>query len=246
FVHTPTDDHAVAVPVPSRGRRKIAKPDWSTRGNSSSRGWRSSQAWEGLQNMTCVRSHRPLTFMLAAGAAAGVLGLLGAPHAVAAEATADLSITKVGPTPAPDGRFSYQITIKNNGPDPSSGWSVRDMMGGHAFPGAPNDLRSSDPRCAVVDGPMHGGVPQRYLECKGGPLAAGSSTVIEVTSFDARVNYASVTGNEPDSNRDNNSATSVPIGDSPLVDPAVGAGAAAAVLAAGTTISLIRRHKMRA
>lgn len=194
--------------------------------------------------MTCVRSHRPLTFVLAAGAAAGVLGLLGAPHAVAAEATADLSITKVGPAPAPDGRFNYQIAVKNNGPDTSSGWTVRDIMGGHAFPGAPNDIRSSDPRCAVVDGPLHAGIPQRYLECKGGPLAAGSSTVIEVTSADARVNYATVTGNEPDSNPDNNGATSVPIGDSPLVDPAVGAAAAAAVLTAGATVSFIRRRKM--
>ncbi|MFJ8792180.1 hypothetical protein [Streptomyces sp. NPDC102462] len=85
--------------------------------------------------MTCVRSHRPLTFVLAAGAAAGVLGLLGAPHAVAAEATADLSITKVGPAPAPDGRYNYQIAVKNNGPDTSSGWTVRDIMGATPSPG---------------------------------------------------------------------------------------------------------------
>ncbi|MEU1298723.1 MULTISPECIES: DUF11 domain-containing protein [Streptomyces] len=196
--------------------------------------------------MMKIRSGRLLAFALTAGAAGGALGLLGAPHAVAAEANADLSITKVGPTQTPDGRFAYQITVTNNGPDASSGWSVLDVMNGVFQIDAPGDIRSSDPRCAVIATGYHGGVAQKALECKGGPLAVGSSTVIEVTAADGKLNAAAVTGNEPDSNPGNNRATSVPVGDIPLVDPLVGAGAAAAVLAAGGTVSLIRRRSTSA
>ncbi|MFF0228355.1 DUF11 domain-containing protein [Streptomyces sp. NPDC004629] len=192
--------------------------------------------------MTKVRSGRLLAFALTASAAGGVLGLLGAPHAVAAEASADLSITKVGPTRTPDGRFGYQITVTNNGPDASSGWTVLDPMQSPADLSAPGDIRSSDPRCARVVIGHHGNVDFYALQCKGGPLAAGSSTVIEVTAAGGGPNRASVSGNEPDSNPANNAAASVPVEDIPLVDPVVGAGAAVAFLAAGGTVSLIRRR----
>ncbi|MEU6611730.1 DUF11 domain-containing protein [Streptomyces shenzhenensis] len=196
--------------------------------------------------MTRIRSGRLVAFVLAAGTAGGVLGLLGASHAVAAETGADLSITKVGPTPTADGRFSYQITVKNNGPDPSSGWIVFDPMVGPVFLDAPGDIRSSDPRCQVVASSYHGNLPQKTLRCDGGPLAAGSSTVIEVTAGDNRVNHASVDGNEPDSNPDNDRATSVPVESGPLIDPVVGAGAAAVALATGGAVRLVRRSRMSA
>ncbi|MFF0226215.1 DUF11 domain-containing protein [Streptomyces sp. NPDC004629] len=197
--------------------------------------------WEEVQDMMMVRSGRQLGFMLAAGAAGGVLGLLGAPYAVAAESGADLSLAKVGPTPTADGRLSYQITVTNNGPDASSGWTVTDPMGSSAWPGGPGDLRSSDPRCEVITFGYHAGLPLQMLECKGGPLAAGSSTVIDVTAANGSANYAWVKGNEPDSDSANNEARSVPIESSPLVDPVVGAGAAAVVLAAGGVVRLVRR-----
>lgn len=186
---------------------------------------------------------RLLATALSAGGAWCALGLLAAPQAAAADPTTDLSVVKTTPTPTPDGRFSYQIVITNNGPDPSSGWTATDPMEGVAQVNAPADIRSSDPRCAVVPAGSHGGLTQYVLRCQGGPLAAGASTIIEVSSADGGLNEVFVSGNEADSNDTNNRATSTtPIDSVPLINSTVAASAAATALASSAAIPLIRRR----
>ncbi|MEV7004393.1 hypothetical protein AB0N62_43295 [Streptomyces sp. NPDC093982] len=192
-------------------------------------------------------NNRRLRFVataLSVGGACGALGLLTAPQAAAADPTADLAVIKTTPVPTADGRFSYLIVISNNGPDPSSGWTATDPMEGVAQVNAPPDIRSSDPRCAVVPTGTHGGLTQYALRCQGGSLAVGASTTIEVSSADGTRNQVFISGNEADSNVANNQAASTtPIDSIPMINSAIAASAAATALAAGGAINLIRRRQ---
>ena len=80
----------------------------------------------------------------------------------------DLSIVKTGPTSvAPGGTITWQITVTNNGPADSSGFTVSD-----AVPAAVTGVASSTPGC-IVSG--------HNLVCSEGVLPVGGSFVITLT-----------------------------------------------------------------
>ncbi|WP_129312273.1 DUF11 domain-containing protein [Streptomyces sp. L2] len=188
-------------------------------------------------------SHLLRIALMIGGTAGGVLGLLQAPEAAAADVNADLSLTKAGPFTS-DGQSHWTITVKNNGPDASAGWTVRDPMNGVADTQAPGNLNSTDPRCKIEATLSHGGQYQKALTCTGGPLAAGASTTIDVTGdpFSGTLNWAIVAGNDPDGNTSNNSAYAVPVEAVPVVNSGVAMGAASFALTVVAAASLIRRR----
>ncbi|MDX3763654.1 hypothetical protein [Streptomyces sp. AK02-04a] len=124
-------------------------------------------------------SNRLLAIALTAG---GALTLLGAPQAAAAS-SADLSVTKTGPTSvAPGEPIDYEVTITNHGPDASSGWTFEELLG-RPLEGPPL-IQSSDPRCKSVSRPdPTTSAPAYYLVCSGGPLAVGASTTVNITGL---------------------------------------------------------------
>ncbi|MDN3026037.1 DUF11 domain-containing protein [Streptomyces sp. S.PB5] len=183
-------------------------------------------------------SKRMLSIVLTVGGTAvGALGLLGAPQAAAAGMGADLSIAKAGPALKNAGDpVTYDIVVTNYGPDASSGWVLTDQVPTGLL--APR-ITTSDASCADNNG---------TLTCQGGPLAAGSSAVISVTGTAGPngfrlTNTVTVDGNDPDPNTDNNvSSANTNILAVPLVDPAVGVGAAAAAL---TTVGVALHRRRR-
>jgi uncharacterized repeat protein (TIGR01451 family) len=111
----------------------------------------------------------------------------------------DLAVTKSGPASvSPGGEVSYTITVANNGPAESSGWTVTDTV-----PEGLLDAATSTDGCAITSG---------VLSCTGGALAVGASTEITLTGRAATdvvsiVNTAMVFGNDPDPNPDNDEDT---------------------------------------
>ncbi len=113
---------------------------------------------------------------------------------------ADLSLRKLGPaTVDPGGQVSWTITVTNDGPDPSSGSTVTDVL-----PAAVSNPQTSTPGCAIV------GV---VVACAVGPLAVDDTHEIVVTA-DAPDSYstcfdntATVAGDEEDPDAGNDSAT---------------------------------------
>ncbi|MER6124919.1 DUF11 domain-containing protein, partial [Streptomyces sp. NPDC001795] len=121
-----------------------------------------------------------------------------------AQASADLQVTKTGTASAkPGDPVSYTITVHNNGPDDSSGWTVTDPLP----PGLVNPATSTA-GCGILNS---------VLTCTGGPLAAGADFVITVTGyagqgFTSIQNTAGVTGTDPDPDTSNNQSTAaIPI-----------------------------------
>ena len=102
-------------------------------------------------------------------------------------APTDLQVVKAGTTqPAPGSPVSWTLTVTNNGPAVSSGWSVNDVVP------AGFTAVSATPGCTVTG---------NTIACTGGTLAVGASAVINVTAnAPARklclTNTASVVGNE--------------------------------------------------
>ncbi|MEW2498412.1 DUF11 domain-containing protein [Streptomyces nodosus] len=112
---------------------------------------------------------------------------------------ADLQLTKTGPTSAaPGATVTYTITVKNNGPDASTGWTVTDRL-----PARLLNPTTSTPGCAISGG---------VLTCTGGALASGASSTITVTGtadqrFNGVENLAVVHGSDVDPNPRNNTGS---------------------------------------
>jgi uncharacterized repeat protein (TIGR01451 family) len=108
----------------------------------------------------------------------------------------DLAIEKTGPASVAQGaRFSWTMTVTNNGPQPSTGTTVTDQI-----PAGVIRPQTSTPGCDIAD---------RRLECRIGDLGVGESTRIELTGRAAFrqgcvTNPAGVSGNEIDTNATNN------------------------------------------
>ncbi len=115
----------------------------------------------------------------------------------------DLAITKTAQaaTVAPGGTISWTITVHNNGPGISSGFTVTDPI-----PSQVANATSPTAGCAIT------GIPA-VLRCVHGPLAVGADDVITVTAaapntFATNIpNTATVTANDLDDNSLNDSAT---------------------------------------
>ncbi|MGW4029316.1 DUF7507 domain-containing protein [Streptomyces sp. NPDC004838] len=111
----------------------------------------------------------------------------------------DLEADKTGPaTVGPGGTVTYTITITNNGPGDSSGYTVKDVI-----PAGLQDASTSTAGCGIGAG---------TLTCTAVSLAAGESTTITLTGTaqsgaTSIVNTATVTGEDPDPKPDNNTST---------------------------------------
>ncbi|WP_369228667.1 DUF11 domain-containing protein (plasmid) [Streptomyces sp. R39] len=170
------------------------------------------------------------------GVAGGVCGLLAASPAMAVGASADLSVAKAGPALGNAGDpITYQIVVTNYGPDASSGWVVTDQI--------PTGLTNPSITTSAANCTQGNGT----ISCQGGPLGVGSSAVISVTGTAGPkgfrlTNTVTVDGVDADPDTDNNvSSANTNILAVPVVDPAVGAGAAA--VAAMTGVALHRRRR---
>ncbi|MFD5551071.1 DUF6923 family protein, partial [Streptomyces goshikiensis] len=112
----------------------------------------------------------------------------------------DLRMTKTGPARVvPGGAIAYTMTVTNDGPDASSGYTVTDTIP----PGLEN-AATTTPGCSITGG---------RLSCTSGALANGSSNTISLTGTAAAsgvtsiANTAEVTGNDRDPNSANNRST---------------------------------------
>ncbi|MFF0444986.1 hypothetical protein ACFYT4_00960 [Streptomyces sp. NPDC004609] len=112
---------------------------------------------------------------------------------------ADLAMSKTGPASvSPGGTVTYQLTVTNNGPDDSTGFTVTDTI-----PAGLTGATTSTPGCAIAAG---------VLTCTGGALPVGDSTVITLSGTAAAgatsiTNTARVTGDNDDPNPGNNTST---------------------------------------
>ncbi|MBY6306648.1 hypothetical protein CRV15_35080 (plasmid) [Streptomyces clavuligerus] len=113
----------------------------------------------------------------------------------------DLAVTKTGPASAsPGDTVAYTITVTNNGPDPSTGWTLTDPV-----PAALTNAATTTPGCSIS---------AATLTCTGGALAVGDSVTVSLTGTAAAnaariVNRATVEGDEPDPDPDNNESTAI-------------------------------------
>jgi len=112
--------------------------------------------------------------------------------------SSDLSIKKTAPPTVGQGaRFTWTMTVTNNGPQPSTGSTVTDQI-----PAAVVHPTTSTHGCTVAN---------RKLECALGPLGVGQSTRILLTGraplrTGCVTNSAGVSGNELDPHASNNTA----------------------------------------
>ncbi len=126
---------------------------------------------------------------------------------------ADLAIEKTGPAVvAPGAAVAWVVTVRNQGPFASGGSTVTDEL-----PAEVSNPQTSTPGCTIADG---------VVTCAVGPLDVDETHEIVVTA-DAPdefstcfENVATVTGDEGDSNLDNNVASFLSCTD-PLADLAV-------------------------
>ncbi len=111
----------------------------------------------------------------------------------------DLAVDKTGPASAKVGdTVTYTIKVTNNGPNPSSGWTLTDPI-----PAGLLNVSTPTPGCTTAGG---------QLTCTGGALAAGATTTITLTGtagpgFTGITNTVVVDGNEPDPVPGNNTDT---------------------------------------
>jgi len=112
----------------------------------------------------------------------------------------DLAIAKTGPTSvAAGGAISWNLTVTNNGPAASSGYTVTDTV-----PAGVTNIASPTPGCTVAGS---------TVICVGGTLAVGATFSFTVTGnapvpfSTAITNTATVDGNETDPVSSNNTAT---------------------------------------
>lgn len=115
---------------------------------------------------------------------------------------ADLAVVKQGPGRVdPGGAITYNITVTNNGPGASTGWTLTDPL-----PAGLQNPTTTTPGCTITG---------TTLTCTGGPLAAGASYVVTVhgtapnNSPVTLNNTVTVKGNDPDPDQGNNTATAM-------------------------------------
>lgn len=126
---------------------------------------------------------------------------------------ADLAITKTGPAKVTaDGDVTWKLTVTNNGPSTATGVKVEDTLPGGV------SLSSAQPSQGSCSG---------SLVCTLGTLAKGASAQIEVVTHvpaslggQKLTNSARVSGEEPDPNPGNNSASATTEVDPKPSDPA--------------------------
>ncbi|MGV9246755.1 DUF11 domain-containing protein [Streptomyces sp. NPDC003710] len=113
---------------------------------------------------------------------------------------ADLSLTKSGPSTAPaNSQVTYTLTVRNNGPHASTGWTVSDQL-----PATLHGPYTTSPGCSVS--------ASNLLTCTGGPLAVGATATVTVTGtagpgFNGVRNTAVVRGLDFDPSLGNNTAS---------------------------------------
>ncbi|MER8231232.1 hypothetical protein [Streptomyces sp. NPDC094049] len=140
------------------------------------------------------------------------------------DAPVDLGVDKSGPVSVSEGgTVSYTIKVTNNGPNPSSGWTLTDTI-----PAGLTNAATTTTGCMITNG---------MLSCTGGPLAVGASSTIALTGtagpgVTTIVNTAVVAGNDPDPNPDNDQDTTTTIVN-PLVDLGIDKSGPASVDAGG-------------
>ncbi|MGW5482884.1 DUF6923 family protein [Streptomyces sp. NPDC004008] len=116
-------------------------------------------------------------------------------------APTDLSVTKTSAPAAytPGQKVTYTITVKNNGPNQSSGYTLTDTI-----PAGLTSPATSTAGCTITGS---------TLSCTRGALAAGALDTIIITGTVAEnstgdlTDTATVTGNEDDTTPNNNTAT---------------------------------------
>ncbi len=111
----------------------------------------------------------------------------------------DLGIVKTGPSTVPaGGTITWQLTVTNYGPGPSSGFAVADNV-----PAGITNVSTSTPGCVATG---------NSVLCSEGALAVGNTFTILLTGTaptapgSCVVNTATVTANEADSNQENNTS----------------------------------------
>ncbi|MEY9997968.1 putative repeat protein (TIGR01451 family) [Streptomyces sp. V4I8] len=156
----------------------------------------------------------------------------------------DLVVTKVADPSLvhwpvnPDGTVAYKLIVTNNGPNDSTGWTVTDPL--------PDQLQN--PTTSTAGCTINGS----DLVCNGGPLRAGSTFTITVKGTAPKPpatlvmnNCVEVKGRESDPDPASNRACqTVVVEPIPIIDPAVGTAAAAAV-GLGGFFFLRRRNAVR-
>lgn len=111
--------------------------------------------------------------------------------------TVDLALQKTGQLVGGGAQVSYQLTVTNNGPADSSGWTVTDTL-----PSGLSNVQVGGAGTATVSGDT--------VTVVGGPLVSGDSAVITITANtpsprpSSLANTASVEGQDVDTNPSNN------------------------------------------
>jgi uncharacterized repeat protein (TIGR01451 family) len=131
------------------------------------------------------------------------------------QAQVDLSVTKSGSPSTQElgqGNITWTIVVTNNGPDEDTGVVVSDPMpAGNAF------VSATPSRGTCTGGPI--------LNCTIGTMAAGESVTITLvttpSAAGAQTNTVTVSGNRPETNTGNNSATATVQVTAPFVPPPV-------------------------
>jgi uncharacterized repeat protein (TIGR01451 family) len=123
--------------------------------------------------------------------------------ACTATVQADLGIVKTGPSVVPpSSTVSWTLTVTNNGPGSSSGFSVDDMV-----PSNITNVASSTPGCAVIPAGSNNVVCSEGLAGPGTVFTATITGTSPSTVGTCLTNTATVTGNEVDPNPSNNSSS---------------------------------------
>ncbi|MEV7004661.1 SdrD B-like domain-containing protein, partial [Streptomyces sp. NPDC093982] len=148
----------------------------------------------------------------------------------------DLSVVKVGPaTVDPGGEVKYDIIITNNGPNDSTGSVVTDPL-----PAELTNVKTSSADCSINN---------HVLTCNVGPLKKGETRTVTVIGtapmppeYMTLHNCVEVDGKEPDPDPTNDKdCEPTPVNPIPVIDPTIGA-TAAALLALGGTLYIRRRN----
>ncbi|MEU9846161.1 DUF11 domain-containing protein, partial [Streptomyces sp. NPDC047985] len=112
----------------------------------------------------------------------------------------DLAVVKKGPeTFKPGTPVTYTLTVKNNGPGNSSGYTVKDVV-----PAPLTNVKTSTPGCTVAG---------NTVTCVGGRTLAGAENTITITAdspasmTEPVTNTSTVVANEEDPTPDNNESS---------------------------------------
>ncbi|NQX25697.1 DUF11 domain-containing protein, partial [Curtobacterium sp. VKM Ac-2852] len=112
----------------------------------------------------------------------------------------DLAISKSGPSKfRPGDRITYNISVLNNGPSPSSGYTVKDDL-----PSSLTNIQSTSAACSVNE---------QIVTCTGGQTASGDSETFTISATTSSpdttllTNSATVLANEDDPDTTNNTAS---------------------------------------